>query len=850
MKKTTLALFLSPFFSCFVSSAWANPTDGEDLPTLNAIPVTIVPFSQKMGTQTLTAEQIAKFPTRNGSLTELLKHNPNVHFSNTVNSSTAGGELEPETVSFHGEKFYNNNFMIDGLSNNNNIDPIATSGTAGKLGDLVAGYNAWDLPAGGDQSLWIDSSLIKSLEVFDSNVSAKYGNFTGGVIDAKIKEPDSKRASGRISWRSTRDSWAKFHLDEKIRDDFEKGDFIYYQPRFTKNYYSASYNQPLTDKASVLFSYNRSESEIPTYQSWASNWRKQQRLNENYLIKGLYKFDGGDTLSATAMYAPHSTSTFRRGIKDGGFTNQGGGYRLNFDWKHLAKWGKVNTTLGYQQDENTIENESDHYYPWYHRFGSNTSKVVTWATGLSSPRQQTGLQGGYGKYATDKKSFTAKQDYEFSPFDLWASEHHLNAGWEYFHDDVKYQRFKETTLGGSMVWNNNVICEPKDDGCITGEQYTSVRLLYPARQLSAKMNRFAGYLEDNIKLGRVDLTTGVRVSYDDFLKNTTISPRFSFTADIFNDKRTRVFGGWNRYHSNSYYSYALKKGISTNTQQNRSLKDGKLSEWNDVRTFERTGSKYSHDIKGLETPYSDEINLGLTQNIADTLWTFKWVNRHSKKSFARSQTRNENGEQIMDNSGWSKADTFSLMVTPEQPISFDGLDLNWSLSAQWSKHKQNTANDYDTTNAQDELKVIYEQKLMDKDELPAMDYHTPWSVYANIDMLFPDINLTWGHSLGYRAGYTGYKTSSQECPVYDSKICGDYVGRATLFEPTKFSDHLSYDMRFAYKKPIFKHQSVELSLDVNNVFDKKIATSRGTSTASPVSYQMGRQFWLGVAYNF
>ncbi|WLF83206.1 TonB-dependent receptor plug domain-containing protein [Moraxella sp. ZY210820] len=848
MKKRLIALLIMQIL-CTASYANTSETavQAEDMTTIEVI---ATPFSQKMGTQTLTAEQIAKLPTRNGSLTELLRSNPAVQFSNTTNTSTAGGELEPETVSFHGEKFYNNNFMIDGLSNNNNIDPLATSGTAGKLGDLVSGNNAWDLPAGGDQSLWIDSNLIDSVEVFDSNISAKYGNFTGGVIDAKIKDPDFTRPSGRISWRSTRDSWTSFHIDEKIRENFEQADFIYYQPRFTKNFYSASYNQPLTDKASVLFSYNRQESEIPTYQSWANAWRNQQRLNETYLIKGLYKFDGGDTLSATAMYAPHSTSTFRRGIKDGGFENTGGGYRINMDWNHIADWGKVKTTLGYQQDENTVINEADHYYPWYHRFGTQTSSVITWATGLSSPRQQTGLQGGHGKYATDKKSFTAKQDYELSPFNLWASEHHLKAGWEYYRDDVKYQRFNETSLGGNMIWNTAVICQTKDDGCITGEQYSAVRLLYPARQVSAHMNRYAGYLENVSKLGRVELTSGVRIAYDDFMKNTTISPRFSFTADIFDNENTRLFGGWNRYHSNSFYSYALKKGISTYTRQNRTLHNGTLSDWVDGATTERSNSKYSHDVTGLATPYSDEINVGIAQKLGNSLWTLKWVNRDSKKSFARSQTRNENGEQIMDNSGWSKSDTISLTARPHTPITFDSMDLNWSLSAQWSKHKQNTANDYDTTDAQDELKAIHEGKLINREDLPAMDYNTPWSLTADIDMTFPKLNLTWGHRLDYRAGYTGYSTTQQECPLYDANICADYVGRATLYEKTKFNDHINYNMRFTYKQPTFKNQSLELTLDINNVFDKKIATYRGTSSTSSVSYQMGRNFWLGVAYNF
>lgn len=121
-------------------------------------------------------------PTGNGSVPELLKNNPNVQFANTANSSNTPGELAPENVSFHGEKFYNNNFMIDGLSNNNNINHGANKGV---LDGDPDGYSPIDLPAGGTQSFWINSELIESLEVFDSNISAKYGDFTGGVVDAE-----------------------------------------------------------------------------------------------------------------------------------------------------------------------------------------------------------------------------------------------------------------------------------------------------------------------------------------------------------------------------------------------------------------------------------------------------------------------------------------------------------------------------------------------------------------------------------------------------------------------------------------------------------------------------------------
>nr|WP_253937917.1 Plug domain-containing protein [Dickeya dadantii] len=109
----------------------------------DTILVRSTPTSQSMGTQIINSEQIQRRPTRNGSVTELLRSNPNVRFSNSLDSSQTPGELAPENVSFHGEKFYQNNYMIDGLSNNNVINPGANNG---ELSNTPDGYSPTDLP--------------------------------------------------------------------------------------------------------------------------------------------------------------------------------------------------------------------------------------------------------------------------------------------------------------------------------------------------------------------------------------------------------------------------------------------------------------------------------------------------------------------------------------------------------------------------------------------------------------------------------------------------------------------------------------------------------------------------------
>lgn len=159
--------------------------------------------TMEISSQQLDAAGISKMPQTNNSITGLLKTNPNVQYANANENSTSPGEIAPETVSFHGEKFYNNNFVIDGLSNNDRLNPgqLTTDFTTNPTG-----YSPNDMPTGHPEAFWIPSNLLESVSVFDSNISAKYGQFTGGVVDAKLKEPLFTEASGSVSWRSSRDS--------------------------------------------------------------------------------------------------------------------------------------------------------------------------------------------------------------------------------------------------------------------------------------------------------------------------------------------------------------------------------------------------------------------------------------------------------------------------------------------------------------------------------------------------------------------------------------------------------------------------------------------------------------------
>ena len=146
--------------------------------------------------------------------------------------------------------------------------------------------------------------------------------------------------------------------------------------------------------------------------------------------------------------------------------------------------------------------------------------------------------------------------------------------------------------------------------------------------------------------------------------------------------------------------------------------------------------------------------------------------------------------------------------------------------------------------------VIFNNKLMEKADMDALDFNSPWNAFVNINTWLPALNLNWNQSLRYTAGYEGYTTETVTCPN-SGLPCGNYTGSATRYNKTQYKDYFTWDWRFAWRQPTFEHQSVELTLDVLNVLDNVIeATQTGNKTSKTLTYKTGRQFWLGVAYSW
>lgn len=487
----------------------------------------------------------------------------------------------------------------------------------------------------------------------------------------------------------------------------------------------------------------------------------------------------------------------------------------------------MKTILGYKKTGNKIEHASKEY-----------NYYVTGMDWCSSYNSRTGnciysAEGGYGTFETEKQTWTFKQDYKVNAFDTGSVEHKIEFGWEADLAQAKYKREENT-------YNNTYALVSSRNP--SAGQYLRTYTLYPARDVSVGDNTYAAYLEDSMTWKRLNATLGVRLDHDEYLGNTNITPRFSASYDVFGDGSTRVFGGANRYYAGTILSYKLRKNIGQNSVYSRT---------SPTAAFRIREGNRNYDVEGLKTPYSDEYNLGIAQQIYGTLWTFKWVKRQEREQFTRtSQSINGVMNYFMTNDGQSNNNTYSLTVAPLKPFKFKHVDVDFSFGAQISKTKLNY-NTYDAQALDDGIEaMILNGKLQSiTNGLPATDFNTPWSTFLELNTHFPDLRLNWSQRFSYNSGYRYYKTDTGTCPAISPENCGGYNGRVKVYDEKKQGSYFNLDWRFVYKQPTVKDQYLELSLDVNNVLNRKVLASM-SSGGSSATYKMGRNFWLGVSYNW
>lgn len=795
----------------------------------------------------LDRDQIANTAKSNNSIDALLRTHSAVQFASGADNSEQLGEIAPANISFHGEAFYNNQFAIDGLSNTVNFNP-AHNGTSPVPDALtINNHTPNQLPAGHTQAFWISNQLVDKVSVMDSNVPARFGKFTGGYVDAKLIEPQTDKPSGSISYRQSRDDWTKFYIDNAYEADFSKGISPETQPKFVKQQFHFDVNVPLNEKAAVLFAYDREESRIPLFHQHLNEQHKQQRLAETFYLKGRYDVNNQNRFLAGLIYSPHKATYYPENIKDGRYEDEGGGWRVDFTWEHSNDFADVDTRIAYRQIHEMQAYDKQNLY----RYQGNTP-TIDW---VSFPDTEEATVGGLGTVKNFSDELMLKQDWFFKPIKGAFFDQEWSAGWSYQYARAGIKRDKASYIYAGAAPTDETDCSD----CIPGEQYfTWYTHIHPVH-VRVPNSSAAIWAENRLSRDNLHLNLGLRADYNQFLKNIDIAPRLSFKYD-FSDKGYYVSGGANRYYGTEMLTYKLQGAFKDQDNYNRRFGEDN-NQW-----IGKAHMFLGFADSQLKTPYSDELNLAIGQETDNYLWQGKWVRRFSRDQFMSKRYEDDEGRIVREltNEGRGRHDTFSLSFDSLRPWKLGMAEIAVSAGLDYHLHKSSlhgqTFKQTEWWKEHNVQQMLVDGKFYHPKDMPAISsFNRPWGGYLAAQIKIPAWHLTWQPRLRYEAARKFYQQTNLRCPNSKptlDRLCAGYQGgNLTRYDGVEYSSAILNDWHFSWDKALAEDSTLSLSLDILNVFNRKIVGKRIVTPAweekkRDVSYQPGRQFWFGVKYRW
>ena len=790
------------------------------------------------GATVINHKAVQAFPGANGDITTLLQMHPAVQFSSAQKASKNPGEIDPADISINGAKFWQNNFMIDGISINNDLDPGAHGYGENRLFDSAPSRS---------YGIALDADQLEEVKVYDSNVPAEYGGFNGGVIDAITRRP-TKDFHGKISYAMSRSEWTEYHITEADQSKFENSTDEQYTPEFEKTTVRGTLEGYLTDDFGAIFNFSRRRSTIPLNlydNSYVSpnndSQQDQERQLDSYTLKTYWDVNDRLTLETTLLKAPQESVMFRDNYLNSKFTNINGGQQGAIKAIYEGDMAKVTQILAFTDLYSSREADANDTIAWYY------SREKNWGNPLSNTSRSG--EGAFGNIDQTQTGYNYKLKSEWQTLQFAGTQHSFTTGLELNQEKATWEREKTGQSVTAFTRDSGTTCANNDPYCSVSpllngatRQWANTRTQLNAGKIEVEENAWAVFAQDAIQIGKLGLRPGVRFEGDDYMDKKTISPRFAGDYDFFGDRSTVLVFGVNRYYGRNLFKYRLADGRQAqNTLYRRSTQTGA---W--TGTVNQNNTKFS----SIDIPYDDEWTLGLEQRWLNSDFKLKYVHRSGRDKVVKANVRTL-GEQPLDgyttlytkytNEGSSETDTISLSVTPLEPIRFLNSYTSLQLAANWSR-TYDAYGSYDSAIDADEYSdsdVMYKGSRLSFSQLPASDFNRPWTARLSTITEIPAWNLTLSNFFQYRGAYD---------QLINTGTTADVDGESLeVYDVARVSAAPTWDMRVKWEIPTAKEQALFMAVDVTNVTDR---VNKIVSTSARTTYETGRQFWLEVGYRF
>jgi len=827
-KKLVTALAVVSLFAAQLSYADEQKEQTKQTPEkeLHLPKISVESKKEELGEMSIEGETLRSLPSHTNSITEALKSMPNVQYSTNENSSLTAGEIRPPQISINGAKPYENNFIIDGISNTNTLNPSGLGSSGNNAG---ASHN--DLYVhGAEQNLFYDTSLIDSVTVYSSNVPAQYGGFTGGTISAELRDPRKDRWHLSLTGKHTRSDWFNLHGTDYESESPNN------QPRFEIYQISTIADGPINPKTSLLLSSNWQLSTIPLARrervgstTYKTTTQDQYRNNANHFAKLVFSPSSKLKLSLDATYAPYEEHRWREAWADSDWKIKNDALRFNLKADWTDDFGTLSSKIAYSQNGYSRDNANNYRYSY------------TYTT--TGQGQQ---YGGVGDAITDNHTIDIKTDYTSKEFNSLPLLKKVSSG---------------IAINSSFVdmWNEEANTETTVE---TATLITLTKTKYGEITQSKSLNTCGYYAQADLGWKRLSATPGFRLDYDDFTSNIDLAYRFKTELDTLGDGTARLVAGLNRYYGTALRAYAFDRYRPFLNNQWRTNKSTGVT----VKTINNvTGVDRSYYTDNLETPYSDEIMGGIVGNVYGFKYSLEFVHRdHRKQLMNKSKKNGSNYDYWLTNDGKGSFDGLTATVSHMFKTDYWGTH-NISMGA--AKSKTSTFNggfydnEYTESNGyiRDYTKVFYNGSLMNRADMPADNYNAPlvltlaWQgSFLNDRLRLNSVNRWRDASEGLvsdkrTSNQTPYGTTSGSNTTTSSTwLNQDGTNYFDAYKHGNISGGFISDLSLEIdmlKKGIFTATAL---IDVTNLFNS--ATETTVSEGSNLS--RGRGFYVGLRCEF
>lgn len=426
------------------------------------------------GTSRIGRDTIIIRAPGSGDINRMLSILPTVQFSANQNIATTDSlqDIRPEKISISGGSVYENMFIVDGIGVNSRLDMFSDGD-----GDSYNPANFNNVVASSPQTFWVDSSLIGEVIVRDSNISAEYGQFTGGVVEIKTRNPGTEFGV-EAYYGQTSDSLGDYKMSRNSRIALEGKD-IPDTPDFVKRRYGAVVTLPVMEGFRLLGAYNYSSSSVTNYPG--TNYVhfgafQQKSVSENFMLKSEVDISPDILFRAQLTYSPYDSEFQTNNAIEGLLTSNGGGLTGSAGLEGTS--GKANWKLEFTHafSDNDRDGPGVTYnisttgtgFDWC---SAGSSCTIGGASSLNQRQYDTGIKGRW--------------EQPLGPGTI-------RGGFEYSHIIGKKSRPEEANSYLSATVNANTVCEG-DQGyaCVDGAYALSRRMVYPAFDARAAINSYA-----------------------------------------------------------------------------------------------------------------------------------------------------------------------------------------------------------------------------------------------------------------------------------------------------------------------------------------------------------------------